>query len=346
MDKEVETAIYEELESNTVRCGVCPRRCTIKEGQSGFCRVRQNRGGKLVSLVYGRAVSYGVDPIEKKPLFHFAPGSRAFSIATMGCNLRCDFCQNFRISQEWKDIEGEDLPPKEAIKKAKMHDCDGIAYTYTEPTVFLEYAHDTMKSSESLYNVFVSNGYITEEAVDYVVPYLDAINVDLKGDADFYRRHCNVPDPEPIFDALKILSKRNILVEVTNLLIPGENDSEAHIRERVEWIMKNLGEDTPVHFSRFKPDYRMKNKKPTPISTLEKAIKIAENCGLNYVYSGNVPGHKSESTFCPNCGELVIKRHGFTVEEFKLKESMECHNCSEKIFIEGERWIPEKLFKG
>lgn len=347
MPQEVETAIYDKLEDNAVECGVCPRNCTIEEGERGFCNVRENKKGKLVSLVYGRTVSSSVDPIEKKPLFHFAPGSRAFSIATVGCNLTCDFCQNFKISQDWNEIRGEDLPPEKIAKKADKYRCQGVAYTYTEPTVFLEYARDTMrKVSPFMYNVFVSNGYMTEKAIKEIVPYLDAINVDLKGTKEFYKEFCGVPDPEPIFETLKSLSERDILLEVTNLIIPGENDSKGEIRERVDWIKENLGRNTPVHFSRFRPDFRMRDRKPTPIDTLEKAVEIGKESGLYHVYCGNVPGHKSESTYCPRCSELLIKREGFSVKEFNLRKGMRCHSCGKEINIEGEDWIPDKLFKG
>ncbi|MFP4116286.1 MAG: AmmeMemoRadiSam system radical SAM enzyme [Candidatus Aenigmatarchaeota archaeon] len=341
-----ETMVYEELDDGKVRCGVCPRRCVVDEGERGFCGVRENQDGKLISLVYGKAVSSNVDPIEKKPLFHFAPGTRALSIATVGCNLRCDFCQNFRISQDWEKISGKDMMPEDVIEEANRYRCQGIAYTYTEPTVFMEYSYDTMvEASPELYNVFVSNGYMTEETVKRIAPRLDAINVDLKGSEDFYREHCGVPDSEPVFSALKKLSEHDLLIEVTNLVIPYINDSEEEIRERVRWIKENLGRDTPVHFSRFRPAYKLTDKPSTPVETLERAVEIGKEEGLYHVYCGNVPGHKSESTYCPKCQNLLIKRHGFSVQEFKLTEGMRCYNCGEEINIGGEPWIPDKLFK-
>ena len=344
--KERETMIYEKMEDGKVRCGVCPRKCVIDKGKRGFCNVRENRDGELLSLVYGKVVSSNVDPIEKKPLFHFAPGTKALSIATVGCNMKCDFCQNFRISQEWENVTGKSLSPEDVINEAKRYRCQGIAYTYTEPTVFLEYSHDVMMEAvPEFYNVFVSNGYMTEETVERIAPRLDAINVDLKGGSEFYREHCGVPDPEPIFEALKKLSEYDLLVEVTNLIIPDANDSEEKIRERVRWLKENLGRDTPIHFSRFRPAYNLTDRKPTPVSTLEKAVEIAKEEGLYHVYCGNVPGHKSESTYCPKCGNLLIKRKGFSVEEFKLARDMRCYNCGEDINIEGKNWIPEKLFK-
>ncbi len=344
---ERESEIYEKIGNGKVKCGVCPRRCTIKEGGRGFCGVRENRNGRLFSLVYGKAVSSSIDPIEKKPLFHFAPGSRALSIATLGCNLRCDFCQNFSISQDWEGISGEEIKPEEVKNQAEMYRCQGIAYTYTEPTIFLEYAYDTMKEGvPDFYNVFVSNGYMTKEALKKVSPYLDAINIDLKGGEEFYREHCGVQDLEPIFETLKELADSKTHVEITNLIIPGENDTDDEIRERVKWIKKNMGRDVPVHFSRFRPDFRMKDKESTPLETLERALKIGREEGLYYVYCGNVPGHSSESTYCPKCQNILIKREGFSVDAFHLTKEMRCYNCGEDINIKGKSWIPKKLFKG
>lgn len=342
-----ETLIYEKLEDSKVRCGVCPRFCVVKDGERGFCMVRENRGGVLYSLVYGKAVSSAVDPVEKKPFFHFAPGSRALSVATVGCNLRCDFCQNYRISYGWEDVRGERKSPSDLVKDAKKYGCQGIAYTYTEPTVFLEYAHDTMlEAGDKLYNVFVSNGYMTAETVEKIAPHLDAINVDLKGGKEFYREHCQVPDPEPIYEALKELKRQDVHVEVTNLIIPDENDDEGSVRERVEWIKNNIGKETPLHFSRFQPHLELKDKRPTPVETLEKAIDVAKEEGMLYVYSGNVSGHESESTYCPECNQLVIKRRGFSIQEFGLEGGTECGNCGEKVHIAGEKWIPRTKGEG
>lgn len=341
-----ETMIYEKLDGKKVECDVCPRHCVIPQGEKGFCGVRKNDGGTLYSLVYGRAISSSVDPIEKKPFFHFAPGSRALSIATVGCNLKCDFCQNFRISQEWEEITGQELSPEDIATQASNYRCGGIAYTYTEPTVFLEYAYDTMLEAETeLYNVFVSNGYMTEETVNEIAPHLDAINVDLKGTSEFYNKHCQVPDSGPIYEALKELKKHDVWIEVTNLIIPGENDSEDDIRSTVKWVKKNLGKQTPLHFSRFHPQYKMGDREPTPVKTLENAMEIAQEEGMHYVYCGNVPGHEGESTYCHTCGELLIKRVGFSIEEFNLQENLRCPSCGAEIHIAGKDWIPEKLFQ-
>lgn len=341
-----ETMVYEKLGDNKVKCGVCPRRCVIEEGERGFCNVRENQDGTLYSLVYGKAVSSTIDPIEKKPLFHFAPGSRALSVATVGCNMKCDFCQNFRISQTWSKIRGNKLMPEDLVRQAFNYDCSGIAYTYTEPTVFLEYAFDSMMKAETqLYNVFVSNGYMTQEVITEIAPHLDAINVDIKGNRDFYRKHCQVPHPQPIYDALKEFKEHNVWIEVTNLIVPDENDEEKDIRKMVNWVKDNLGKETPLHFSKFHPHHELTEKPSTPLSTLEEAMDIAREEGMHYVYCGNVPGHKSESTFCPTCGQRVIKRRGFSIEEFKLGKNLRCPNCGTKIDIAGESWIPDKLFK-
>lgn len=341
-----ETLIYDKLEGDKVKCGVCPRRCVIEDGERGFCNVRENQDGTLFSLTSGKAITSSIDPIEKKPLFHFAPGTRALSVATVGCNLRCDFCQNFRISQEWENIKGKDLTPEDLATKARNYRCSGLAYTYTEPTIFLEYAYDTMLQAETqLYNVFVSNGYMTKETVNQIGAHLDAINVDIKGGASFYREHCNVPDTQPIYDALKEMKEHNVWIEVTNLIIPGENDKDSDIRELVKWVKNNLGKETPIHFSRFHPQYRMKDKKPTPVETLERAMEIAQEEGMYYVYCGNVPGHEGESTYCHNCGQLLIKRSGFSIVDCKVEKNLRCPNCGAELHLAGENWIPDKLFK-
>jgi pyruvate formate lyase activating enzyme len=329
--------LYERQADDTVRCTVCPRRCVIPAGKRGFCGVRENRDGRLVLTVYGEAVASHVDPIEKKPLFHVAPGARVLSIATRGCNFACDFCQNYRIALEHEGVRGESLPPERLVERVGREGLDGLAFTYTEPTIFLEYALDTMRQSpgDSL-NVFVSNGYMTREAADLVGPHLDAINVDLKGDADFYRRRCSVPDPEPIYDALERLAAHDVFVEVTNLVIPGENDDEETVRERIRWIRDHLGADTPVHFSRFHPDYRMRDVPPTPIETLERLMDVARDEGMRYVYCGNVPGHESETTYCPDCGDPVIVREGFAVREKHLGPDHTCANCGATIPLRGD----------
>ncbi|MEM2936014.1 MAG: AmmeMemoRadiSam system radical SAM enzyme, partial [Candidatus Bathyarchaeia archaeon] len=290
-----EAMLYEPLPEKRVRCDLCGRRCVIPDGSVGFCRVRKNEGGRLYSLVYGKACSAQVDPITKKPLSHFHPGSLVMSIATVGCNFRCKFCDNWVISQE-KEIRGHDLPPERVVQAARDNGCQGISYTYTEPTIFFEYAYDTAQIAhkEGIFNTFVTNGYMTPEAIQAIAPFLDAATVDFKGGGDpqFYRKFSAVPSVEPIYEALKEMKKRGIHVEVTNLVIPKIGDSLEAVRELATWIRDNLGRDTPFHLLRFHPNYELTDIPSTPVGTLEEAWKRAREAELNYVYLGNVPGHR------------------------------------------------------
>lgn len=330
-----ETEHYDSLDGGAVRCRVCPRTCVIPDGDSGICESRLNRDGSLYLTTYGRAVSTSVDPIEKKPLFHVAPGASVLSVATKGCNFKCDFCQNYRIAIEHEGVRETERPPGELAERTESEGIDGLAYTYTEPTIFMEYALDTMRAApESALQVFVSNGYMREETVETLAPHLDAINVDIKGGREFYREHAGVPDPEPIFETVEQFAARDVHVEVTNLLIPGENTDEGAIRERVRWLRDDVGADVPVHFSRFHPDYELQDVPPTPIETLERAMQIAREEGLRYVYCGNVPGHESESTYCPDCGRIVVRREGFAVRDIAI-ENGACPACGHEIPIRG-----------
>ena len=329
---------YDRLEDDGVRCRICPRTCVVPPGERGFCRVRENRDGRLVLTTYGRAVSTAVDPIEKKPLFHFAPGSRVFSVAARGCNLRCDFCQNYPIAIEHEGRSERDRPPARLAADVEREDCAGIAFTYTEPTIFLEYALDTTAElSADRYAVFVSNGYMTDETLEVLAPRLDAINVDLKGDAAFYRDHCGVPDPEPIRETLETLAEYDVHVEVTNLLVTDANDDPESVRERMRWLRSTLGSETPVHVSRFRPAYGMDDVPPTPIDRLERALEIAREEGLEYVYCGNVPGHEAESTYCPDCGALVVEREGFAIRSYDLEDGG-CPRCGHEMAFAGLEW--------
>ncbi|MEM0216280.1 MAG: AmmeMemoRadiSam system radical SAM enzyme [Candidatus Bathyarchaeia archaeon] len=334
-----EAMLYERLEGNAVKCNLCGRRCMIKNGESGFCLVRKNLGGVLYSLVYAKAVSACVDPIEKKPLFHFHPGALVMSIATVGCNFRCQFCDNWMISQE-KEISGKDFPPEDVVRAANDNGCQGITYTYTEPTIFFEYAYETAKLAHKVgfFNTFVTNGYMTPEAVRAIAPYLDAATVDFKGGADesFYRTYSKVPAVEPIFECLKELKRNNVHIEITNLVIPKIGDSIEKIRELAEWICESLGADTPFHLLRFHPDYKLTTIPSTPIDTLEKAYAAAKSAGLHFVYIGNVPGHPAENTYCPNCNELLIKRYGFAITRWNLTKNMQCPVCGSNIPIKGQ----------
>jgi pyruvate formate lyase activating enzyme len=334
-----EAMLYKRLPDGKVKCNLCARLCTIPKGKVGFCLVRKNVEGKLYALTYGKACSACVDPITKKPLAHFHPGALVMSIATGGCNFRCEFCDNWMISQE-KGVIGRDFPPEKVVKATRDNGCHGISYTYTEPTIFFEYAYDTatLAHKAGFFNTFVTNGYMTPKAVKTIAPVLDAATVDFKGGADpeFYRRFSAVPSVEPIFESLKEMKRHGIHVEITNLVVPKRGDSLERIRELAEWIRDNLGRDTVFHLLRFHPDYKLTELPSTPISTLEKACDIAREVGLNYVYIGNVPGHRYENTYCPNCNELVVRRFSFEISRWNLTKDMRCPACGHKIAIEGE----------
>ncbi len=329
-----EAMFYERLEDKKLRCRLCPHFCRISPGKRGICGVRENREGILYSLVYGKAISSGIDPIEKKPFYHFYPGSAAFSIATAGCNFRCLHCQNSSISQlprEWGEIEGEELSPESIILQAKRNNCQSISYTYTEPTIFFEYAYTTSKlaQKEGIKNTFVTNGYMSEEALREISPYLDAANVDLKSfREDFYKKICG-GRLKPVLGTLKLMKELGIWVEVTTLIIPTLNDSEEEL-EKIAQFIKGLGEDVPWHLSRFYPSYKLKKIPPTPVETLHRARGIGLKAGLRYVYTGNVPGDEGENTYCYNCGRLLIGRYGYRIEEFNLEDG-ECKYCRVKI---------------
>ncbi len=330
-----EAMLYEKLEDNRVRCNLCNHRCLIADGERGICGVRENRNGTLYSLVYGKAIATHIDPIEKKPLFNFLPGTLSYSIATQGCNFRCKFCQNWEISQGLRgegEAKGDDISPEEIVKEAKSSGCKSIAYTYTEPTIFFEYAYDIARIAkrEGLRNVFVTNGFMTEEALREIQPYLDAANVDLKGFTEkFYKEICGAR-LEPILNNLKLMKELGIWVEVTTLIIPTLNDSVNELRQVAEFIRDELGKETPWHLSKFHPDYMMKDLPPTPIDTIHKARKIGLEAGLRYVYAGNLPGDSGENTYCYSCGELLIDRYLFSINENRIKDS-KCPKCGAKI---------------
>jgi pyruvate formate lyase activating enzyme len=330
-----EAMFYEKLEDELVNCDLCSHRCRkIADSKRGICGVRENRDGKLYSLVYGKAVARSIDPIEKKPLFNFLPGSRSYSIATVGCNFRCDNCQNYDISQMPKErgiIVGHDVSPEEIVSAAKVNNCESIAYTYTEPTVFFEYAYDTAKLAkrEGIKNVFVTNGYITSEALKKISPYLDAANIDLKSFKDnFYRKRCGAR-LKPVLDSIRLYKSLGIWIEITTLIIPTLNDSKEELRKIAEFISE-IGEDTPWHISQFYPTYKLITLPRTPVVTLRKARKIGLEAGLKYVYEGNVPGENGENTYCPNCEKLLIHRFGYQIRENKIKNST-CTYCGAKI---------------
>lgn len=322
-----------------VQCTACARYCIIPPGGIGFCGIRKNIDGKLYLLVYGKLISAAIDPIEKKPMMHFYPGSMVLSIATNGCNWMCKYCQNFSISQR-RVVEGVDTTPENLVKAAIERGVDGFAYTYNEPTIFIEFAHDVgvLARKKGLYNMFVTNGYQSEEAFDLLKHFLDAATVDFKGNGDpkFLYKYAGVRDVEPIYQSLLMMKKHGMFIEITNLVIPKVGSDLNQARKLVRWIVENLGPETPVHFLRFHPDYLMTNIPPTPVETLEKHIEIAKEEGLKYVYIGNVPGHKYEHTYCPNCGRIVIKRYGFFIREWNIDENNRCKFCGYKINIRGK----------
>ncbi|MBW2993266.1 AmmeMemoRadiSam system radical SAM enzyme [Candidatus Woesearchaeota archaeon] len=322
---------WRKLKDSTVQCQLCPRLCTIKNNEIGNCRTRKNENGILYSRVYGKAVSSYIDPIEKKPLFHFFPGKTAFSIGTAGCNLHCKSCQNWSISQaNPSDLQSIELSPESIVAQAEKNNCKSIAYTYTEPNVFYEYVLDTARLArkKKIKNIIVTNAFANLEPIKELYPYIDAVNIDFKAfDDEFYRNICD-GKLEPVLDAIKQIKKVGAWIEITNLIIPTLNDSMEKIKEMCIWIKETLGKDTPLHFSRFFPDYLLRALSPTSAETLDNAYETAKQAGLNHVYIGNVVSDK-ESTFCPRCGKLLIKRFGFQILENNIKKG-KC-SCMEHI---------------
>ena len=329
-----EALFYEKLDNYAVQCHLCAHHCVIARGKRGICGVRENRGGILCTLVYGRTIAENIDPIEKKPLFNFLPGSKSFSIATAGCNFRCLHCQNHDISQMPRNrdaIMGKNLSPDDIVSLAKQYGCESISYTYTEPTIYYEYACDTAKraSAEGLKNVFVTNGYITEEPLRAISPYLDAANIDLKSFTEgFYKKICGAK-LQPVLDAIKLYRDLNIWIEITTLIIPTHNDSTPEL-EQIASFIKDLGNDIPWHITAFHPTYRLTDQAPTQVSALMQARDIGIRAGLRYVYVGNVPGERGENTYCYNCGVLLIERYGFKIITNNISDA-QCPKCQAKI---------------
>ncbi len=326
--------LYSQKPDGLVECRLCHHRCTLRPGQLGICQVRENRNGTLVSLVYRRLIAQHIDPIEKKPLFHFLPGSVSYSIATAGCNFRCLFCQNYSISQMPRDeqtIEGADVAPERIVAEARARRCATISYTYTEPTIFFEYAYDVgrLAHEAGIRNVWVSNGYLTPEALDTIAPYLDAINVDLKAfNPDTYQKMMGAK-LDGVLETLRLFRPRNIWLEVTTLVVPAMNDSDKDLGQIAEFVA-SLGNEVPWHVSRFHPDYKIDGLGPTPLRTLERAVEIGRAAGLKYVYSGNVPGDPNEHTYCPSCGKCLIERMGFSLGRYAI-ENGACRYCRTPI---------------
>ena len=330
-----EASFYNKVKDNLVECFLCNHRCKVKDGSYGLCGVRRNKGGTLYTLTYGNLVAQNIDPIEKKPLYHFFPGSYAYSIACAGCNFKCEFCQNWEISQKEEAdhlrIKGVEVAPQEIVRKALQANCRSISYTYTEPTIFFEFAYDCAKlaKQEGLYNNFVTNGFMSKEALESIAPYLDAANVDLKSFSDsFYRKMCK-GRLLPVLENIELMKKLGIWVEVTTLIVPKLNDSPQELSDIASFIA-SVGRDIPWHISRFHPDYKFTDSYPTPLQTLEKAYNIGKSKGLRYVYIGNIYTDYGENTYCYSCGKLLIKRVGFFIEEYNLVEGR-CKFCKTKI---------------
>ena len=329
-----EAMLYEKLSESRVRCNLCAHRCVILEGRHGICQVRENRNGVLYTLVYGRIVSEHVDPVEKKPLNHFYPGSTAYSVATPGCNFRCEWCQNWEISQMPRQqhlTTGKETSPEEIVAAAQHVRSRSIAYTYTEPTVFFEYTYDTARLAHAagLANIYVTNGYMTEEMLETLHPYLDAANVDLKAFRDeTYRKHVGAR-LQPVLDSLKLMKQLGIWLEVTTLIIPGINDNPEEVRDAARFVADELGVDTPWHISRFFPAYEMTDVPSTPIETLSRAREIGLEAGLRYVYVGNVMGESN--TVCHACGKTLVRRSGFGVMENRVGPDGRCPDCGAAV---------------
>lgn len=327
-------ARFWERKGDDIICRLCPHNCIIKNEKRGICGVRENQNGKLYTLVYASCSSANVDPIEKKPLFHFHPGSMVYSISTVGCNLKCMHCQNYSISQvKPEDAFLVEIPPEKAVDEAKKKS-DGIAFTYNEPTIWWEYAYDTSKiaKKEGLYTVFVTNGYINEEPLREISPYLDAANVDIKSMNDEFYRKIAKGRLEPVLNSAILYKELGIHLELTYLIIPTKNDGEQEIKKFITWVLENFGEEQVVHFTAFYPAYKMMHIPPTPLKTLIKAYKIAKESGLQYVYLGNVPHGEYENTYCPRCGNMVIERHGFYSRIVGIKNGR-CSVCGAKLPI-------------
>ncbi len=331
--KRKEALYYEKLPQGKIKCLLCPRGCIVSEGDRGFCRVRENSHGEYYTLAHSNPCAVHNDPIEKKPLFHFLPKTTALSIATAGCNFTCKNCQNWSISQaNPEQTVNYDVSPDLLVDLALEYKIPTIAYTYTEPTIFFEYMLESAKIArkKGVLNMYHSNGYINREPLLALIPYLDGANIDLKGFSNEFYLDVTGGTLNPVLETLKTLKKEDVWLEITNLVIPTKNDSEPKIKELCQWIKDELGMDTPVHFSRFYPQYKLQNLPSTPIKTLQKAAEIAHNVGLHYIYIGNVPGMPEENTYCPACGKVIIERRGYSIGAINLQNGT-CKFCKNKI---------------
>jgi len=334
-----EAILYDKLPNDKVLCTACARYCELGKGQVGLCGIRGNENGKLELYVYGKVIAGAVDPIEKKPVTHYHAGTKIFSIATTGCNWLCKYCQNSDISQRRK-VEGTDMTPEQVVDTAIQYGAQGIAYTYNQPSIFIEFARDcgVIARKKGLINIFVSNGYDTPQTVKMMNEFLDCITVDFKGSAEpeFTRKFIGVPDPQPIFDTLiEIRDKTKIHVEITDLIVPKVGDNLDYAKKLSKFVYDEFGPEMPIHFLRFHPDYKMMDYEPTPVKTLEKHYQVAKLEGLKYVYLGNVPGHPWEHTYCSECNNIVVKRYGFDIQGWNMDKDNKCKFCGNQIPIIG-----------
>jgi pyruvate formate lyase activating enzyme len=328
-----EADFYHQMDNKLVACDLCPRRCVIQPGRRGFCRVRENRDGKLYSIVYGHPCSINKEPIEKAPFFHFLPGRQRITLATAGCNQTCKYCQNWEISQARpEDVQSCDMSPADIVALAVKEKAPIICFTYSEPTVFYEYMIDIARlaRAKGIRTAVVTGGYINPEPLRQLCSAVDAIKIDLKGfTPEFYRNVCGSTF-EPVLQACKTVAQSRTHLELVNLVVPALNDDTTTIRKMCRWIRENVGDTVPVHFTQFHPEYRLQNSPPTPVATLERAIAIARSESLKFTYIGNVPGNQAENTYCPSCGKMVIRRSGYSIAENNLKDG-KCPFCGTHI---------------
>lgn len=330
----VEVMFYRALDGERVECLVCPRKCRVADQERGFCGNKENRKGKYYTLVHSRPCAAHVDPIEKKPFFHVLPGSSSFSIATAGCNIECQFCQNWQIAQfRPEQVKSTFMPPEDVVRRAKQSRCATIAYTYSEPVAFYEYMYDTavVANKEGIRSIVVTNGYINEDPLRKLCEEVCAVKVDLKAFTEkFYRELCR-GELHPVKETLRNLVRWKIWTEIVVLIIPGQNDNPQEIRDMCRWVYGELSPDVPVHFTRFHPAYKLQDLPPTPVPILERCVSIAKEEGLRYVYLGNVPGHQAENTFCPRCGKTIVGRRGFAIIQKWVSAQGRCEHCGETI---------------
>ena len=334
----IEHVLMDQLTDSSVRCLACARKCAIDDGGTGFCGVRRNSNGTLELSNYGYVATAHVDTIEKKPIYHYRPGSKLLSLGTVGCSWSCDFCINHHISQRKQNI-GKSRSPENVVRLAKHYHCNGIAFTYNEPLVYLEFARDigNLAHEEGLFNVVVTNGYGTPEAADMLSEFADCVVIGLKGNAsaDFLRKHSTVPDVDPVFDTISRLKKTSIHLEISDLVLPQEGNSIEQAKVLCNWIVREMGSDTPIHFISFHPSYKLESATMTSQDIVEAHCNVAEKAGLNYSYIANFPGHERENTYCPKCHKAVITRLAYNIDAWYLDEDNRCTGCGFKLPIEG-----------